>query len=78
MKSDIAMMAASGGGLPRFESIKVAGLATRARESAESKQDVASTAARTESKSNLILIVVLVAILAALVVVGWLIYQKLF
>lgn len=78
MKSDIAMMAASGGGMPRFENVKVAGLAAVAeQQAAEAKADAPASAARAESKSNLALIVVLVVLFVALAVVGWFVYLKL-
>jgi hypothetical protein len=73
MKSDIAMMAASGGGgVPQFENVHVAGLATQN----ESKQDAATNAVRANSKSNLLLIVVLVVALIALAVIGWFVYLR--
>lgn len=68
MRSDIAALAASGGNLPKFENVKVSGLSAQ-------KQS-AATVARTESKSNLLLIVVFVITLAAVAVVGWLVYLK--
>jgi len=72
MRSDIASMAASGGGLPRFENVKVTGLSA----AQASHEETTTAAARTESKSNLLLIVVLVVALAALGVIGWLVYMK--
>jgi hypothetical protein len=73
MKSDIAMMASSGGGgLPQFESVHVVGLSPQR----ESEQDAATGAVRAESKSNLLLIVLLAIALIALAVVGWFVYVK--
>lgn len=68
MKSDIAMLSASGGGMPRFESVKVKGLAA--------PTETPTVVAKTESKSNLLLIIVLVVAVAALAVVGWFVYKK--
>ena len=76
MKSDIAMLSTSGGAMPRFENVHVAGLAKVHAQEQESKQEVAASAGRTESKGNLLLIIVLIITLAALAVVGWLIYLK--
>jgi hypothetical protein len=68
MKSDLAMLAASGGGMPRFENVKIKGLSAAA--------ETPTAAAKTESKSNLLLIVLLVVTVAALAVVGWFVYKK--
>lgn len=68
MKSDIAMLAASGGGMPRFENVKVKGLSATA--------ETPTAVAKTESKSNLLLIILLVVAIAALAIVGWFLYKK--
>jgi len=73
MKSDIAMMAASGGGLPRFENVHVAGLSAQH----ESKEQAATSAVRAGSKNNLLLIVILIVVLAAVAIVGWFVYGRL-
>jgi uncharacterized membrane protein len=73
MRGDIAMMASSGGGMPRFENVHIAGLAVQQK---ESKQEAVASAARAGSKSDLALIVVLVVMIAALAAVGWLVYLK--
>ena len=73
MKSDVAMFSASGGGLPRFENVKVAGIADARARIAETP----ANAAKAESKSNLALIVVLVIAVVALAVVGFFVYLKL-
>jgi hypothetical protein len=70
MHSDLTALAASGGNLPKFENVKVTGLSAQ--------KESASSVARTESKSNLLLIVVLVIIVAVLAIVGWLAYLKYF
>jgi len=72
MRSDIASMAASGGGLPQFANVKVAGLSA----AQASHEETTTATARTGSKSNLLLIVVLVVALIALGVIGWLVYVK--
>lgn len=72
MKTDLASMTASGGGLPKYQNVHVTGLSAQK----ESKQDATTTAGRTESKSNLLLIVLFVLIVAALVIVGWFLYLK--
>jgi hypothetical protein len=69
MKSDIAMLAASGGGAPHFANVAVAGLSA--------KKESSSGVARDESKSNLLLIVVLVVVFVALLIVGWFVYLRL-
>jgi heme/copper-type cytochrome/quinol oxidase subunit 2 len=69
-------MAASGGGMPRFENVKVAGLATTASVAAAADKALPNNVARAESKSNLLLIVVLLIIVVALGVLGWLVYMK--
>jgi hypothetical protein len=84
MSGDIAMMAASGGGLPQFENVKVSGISARAPavapagqvQGASSQVIAATSAARQKSKSNLLLIVALIVILAAAVAVAWLVYLK--
>ncbi len=69
MRSDIASLVASGGGgMPGFENVKVAGLGAPVSS--------ATAKARQDSRGNLWLIVVLIAVLAALVVVGWFLYAK--
>ena len=70
MKSDLAMLAASGGGLPHYANIKVDKLTT-ARNEAPAENPV-----RSQSKNNLALILVLLVALAAFVVIGWLVYLK--
>jgi len=68
MRSDLAAMTQTGGGLPQFEHVKVAGLSA--------EKTTATTEARKESKSNLLIIVLLVLIVAALGVWGWFAYVK--
>lgn len=70
MQSDLESMAKSGGGMPRFENVKISGLA--AAKASE------TTVAQARSKSYFLLIVVVLVVIAALAVGGWFAYQKFF
>ena len=63
MRSDIAMLSASGGGLPRFENVKIAGLSE--------KGEGVTAITRSESKNNLALIITIPALVIALGVIAW-------
>lgn len=69
MKSDLASMAKSGGGLPQFQNVKVSGLSV--------EQESATVVVQAKSKSNFFLTIVVVVVAIALLVVGWFVYAKL-
>ena len=65
MASDLASMAQSGGGLPQFENVKIAGVSNR-------PQDPQETARKTSLGVAILAIVVLVIVLVA----GFVLYQS--
>jgi hypothetical protein len=85
MRSDLASMAKSGGGLPRFENVKVAGLSTSARSAAQiSAADAAAIPAEAnlapnpvaaQGRNNAILVLVVIIVLGALGALGYFAYR---
>ncbi len=71
MRSDLAAMAKSGGGLPSFESVKVMGLSL-------GKTGAEIAAAAEPKKNNTVIILVAIAAVAALGLVGYLAYTIFF
>jgi hypothetical protein len=70
MRSDLASMTKTGGGLPQFENVKFSGPSAGRGESG------ANFGARFKNKSDIALIGAFVAVLIALSIVGWFLYQK--
>jgi hypothetical protein len=71
MQADLATMAKSGGGLPRFENVKVAGWTPERKRSA----GIAGVFDRTRNRRNLTMLIVLAAIVV-LVIIGYFIYAS--
>lgn len=68
MRSDLAAMAKSGGGLPRFESVKVAGLSYEQEKTGEA-------AAEVRGRSSAVMVLVGIAAAALLGIFGYLAYR---
>jgi hypothetical protein len=71
MRSDLDLLAKSGGGLPQFQKIKVSGLSTEQRATTAQVE-------RTASQGNLLYIFLGVVLVIALAVAGWFAYLKFF
>jgi hypothetical protein len=71
MQSDLAAMAKSGGGVPRFENVKVEGLSME-------KAAIAEMEAGAKGKNNAIIILAAVGVVIVLGVVGYFVYQMFF
>lgn len=69
MRSDLESMAKSGGGLPRFQSVRVAGL---------SGGRTSGDAARPAAKNTLMIALITIVALVALAVVGYFAYTLFF
>src|SRR5579864_5106921 len=70
MRSDLDAMAKSGGGLPRFQSVKVSGLSA--------EKDPAITVEKMKSKNGAIVALVVIGLVAALGAIGYLAYRLFF
>ena len=72
MRSDLAAMAKSGGGLPRFETVRVEGL------SIERQQAVAEGTAAAKKKSDLPVAIAVIFAVVALCAIGYFVYARYF
>lgn len=74
MRSDLASMAKSGGGLPQFENVKVSGLAAKGR----GAQEAPVEAPAPKKKGNMLILFAAIAAIAGLGVLGYIGYQRFF
>jgi flagellar basal body-associated protein FliL len=71
MRSDLASMAQTGGGSPRFENVRLSKSFTEQQSGGNASSDLPR-----KNKSDIVLIVSLVVVFLAIVVVGWFLYKK--
>lgn len=82
MRSDLASMAKSGGGLPKFESVKVEGGSVArvpvilTKPAASSTGTTAPTIAQPAKKSNVMPVILVIILIAIVAVGGWFIYTN--